>query len=272
VRRLNFSGSEQLGGSVIRQVARVAAWVLAVSSCVPLGMTLPYDDAPPAPNGHRIRTSVGWLTTEPSGVSATVAEGKVLLQPERINDRTVWQQVLHLQTDEGAVGDSILLDRNTLRPIATWHWTADGTYITRYNHRQVTREFRDRHGHDTKRVETLELEPYSARGVELVASALPLREGYTALIPVVFDTVPRGWSWMRITVLRELNVAERPDMPERDTWIVECDVENQRIRLWVAVDGRSVRRIEQLGPDGEVESTLRHMLLTVPDAARANGQ
>ena len=149
---------------------------------------------------------------------------------------------------------------------------APGTWITKYNHRQVERIFRTPDGHSVRRVETMDVEPYSDLGVELVASALPLREGYNALIPVVVDSERQGWDWLRITVARELNVAERPDMPERDTWIVNCDKIGDRMRIWVAVDGRAVRRIEHLGPDDAVQSVLRHMLLTVPTRGDAKSE
>ncbi len=264
VKRAGRAGSRQVKERRGRLI-RLAVAAVVVSACVPLGMTLPYDDAPPAPNGGRLRSSVAWLTTAPEGVNAsTVPQGRVSLQPKHIDGRDVWQQVRHLRTAEGEIGDSVLLDRNTLRPIVTWRWTPRGTWITKYNHRQVERTFRGPNGHSVKSVETMDVEPYADLGVELVASALPLHEGYEALIPVVVDSSARGWNWMRISVARELNVAERPDMPQRDTWIVDCDQLGSRMRIWVAVDGRAVRRIEYLSPDDSVRLVLRHMLLTVP--------
>jgi hypothetical protein len=47
-------------------------------------------------------------------------------------------------------------------------------------------------------------------------------------------------------------------------WIIDLQMSGERTRLWVAADGKSVRRIERLGPDNEVLGTVRRMLLGGP--------
>ena len=161
-------------------------------------------------------------------------------------------------------GDSILLDRANLRPVATWRWTPEGTYITHYNHRVVERVFEPVHGRPRRSVETMDVEPYSALGMELVAASLPLGDGYRGQLPVVVDTMPRGWSWLHFTVQTQMLVKERPDQVEKDMWIVDCDLDGERTRLWIAQEGHSLRKIQTLTQDNEVKTEIRRMLLSVP--------
>ena len=115
----------------------------------------------------------------------------------------------------------------------------------------------------------MDVEPYSALGVELLVASLPLGQGYHGVLPVAVDTAVRGWSWLRFDVQAEMTMQERPDQKAIETWIVDCDngansTGLERTRLYIAIDGRSVRKMQHLGPDNEVLGTLRRMLLAVP--------
>jgi hypothetical protein len=232
-----------------------------LSACSTVGLNLPFDGAPVAPDGLRLKPTMGWLTTQKIVEPGTMPEGSVALKQVRINRRIVWQQVRRLTTDQGEFADSILLDRETLRPIETWRWTPKGTYITRYNHRAVEREFRSPSGEISRSSEILEVEPYSALGVELVVSTLSLGDGETGLVPVAIDTAQRGWAWVRYTVRGEINAVERPNSRPVAVWLIDLDMLGERTRIWVASDGRAVRRIEHINEDNEVLSLVRRMLL-----------
>jgi hypothetical protein len=117
------------------------------------------------------------------------------------------------------------------------------------------------HGQPRRSVETLEVIPFSALGMELLVAALPLGEGYHGMLPVAVDTNARGWSWLHFTVETERTIRERPDQADRDTWIIDCDIGAERTRLFITIEGRSVRRIQRLTPDNVVLSELRRMLL-----------
>jgi hypothetical protein len=229
-----------------------------------LGLKLPSDGPPPVPEGTRIKTSIGLLTTKGLDQEDGVAEGSIALEVSRYQGRRIWQQVRHLTTPDGVQGDSILLERTTLRPIETWRWTPNGTYVARYHHRTITRTFQPIGGSPRSYSETLEVEPYSALGFELVVSAMTLGEGIKGLIPVAVDTAERGWSWLRYEVMREIDLVEQPHVPSKPTWVVDCTLDGERTRLWIAIDGRSVRRIEKLGPDNQVLATLRRVMITPP--------
>ena len=245
--------------------------VAPMLGCSPLGMNLPFDkDDLPMPDGGRVRASLGWITTKPGDAAATAPDGSIALEVVRKNGKPLWQQVRHFEGTDGTYGDSVLLDRTTLRPVATWRWTPKGTWRTNYNHRSVERLFTPRRGSSVRRVEMNEVEPYSALGAELVVSALPLSNGYKAQFPVAVDTSPRGWSWLKVTVMTEVNLVERPDVPAKSTWIVDCDVDGDRTRLWVAIDGRSVRKIQKLGPDNQVLGMIRRVLIGGPRKVASN--
>ena len=238
--------------------------VALLSACSTVGLNLPFDGPPVAPDGYRLKPALGWLTTQPTTEPGTAPEGSIALRSLRINRQNVWQQVRRITTDQGEFADSILLDRETLRPIQTWRWTPQGTWITRYNHRAVEREFRSPHGQVSRWREILDIEPYSALGIELLVSTLSMGQNEKGMVPVTIDTVERGWTWVKYTVVREMNLAERPNARPMTMWIIDLEMSGERTRLWVAADGKSVRRIERLGPDNEVLSTVRRMLLGGP--------
>ena len=242
--------------------------IAGLTACVPLGMSLPSDDPPPEPSGSHIKATVGWLTTQRADAAVAAPEGSIAIDVVHIAGRTLLQQVRRYRVGEAAYGDSILLERSTLRPFTTTRWTPRGTYVATYNHRVVERIFRPLHGPQRRSVETLDVEPYSALGMELVVSALPLSDGYHGVLPVAVDTAVWGWSWLHFEVQRELSLQERPDQKQKDMRIVDCSVGTDRTRLWIDMDGRSVRRIERLGPDNEVLGTIRRMLLGAPQPVR----
>ncbi|HEY4100021.1 MAG TPA: hypothetical protein VGM20_03995 [Gemmatimonadales bacterium] len=242
--------------------------LVVLSACSTIGMSLPYDDAPPEPVGGRVKPSVGWLTTKIKDDDASAPEGSIAIDIVHIGGRVMLQQVRHFTTGERMTGDSVLLDRTTLRPIATWRWTNKGTYIVHYNRRVVERIFRSINGSTTRRIETEDVEPYSALGMELVIASMPLGGGYHGLIPVVVDTAPRGWEWLRFEVQTEMDMQERPDMAGRELWVVSADIGPVRTRLWIAAEGRSVRRIELVNRDNELLGVVRRLLLGLPQGAK----
>lgn len=241
--------------------------IAGLVGCVPLGMSLPFEaEETLAPEGARIKAAVGWLTTEPGETATGNPDGQITIQIVHFTGRTLLQQVRHYKVGDAAYGDSVLLDRTTLRPVATWRWTPRGTYIARYNHRVVDRVFEPVRGGSIHSSETLDLEPYSALGVELIIASLPLSQGFHGVLPVAVDTAQRGFSYLRFEVQTEMTMQERPDQKGISTWLVDCDNGAnssglERTRLYIAVDGRAVRKIQHLGPDNEVLSTLRRMLL-----------
>ncbi|HEY4321077.1 MAG TPA: hypothetical protein VGM77_07835 [Gemmatimonadales bacterium] len=237
---------------------------LALGACVRLGMTLPYDDPQPEPQGSRIRPTLGWLAVGKEGGPLRAPDGSLAIDVVHINGHTLLQQVRHFQDDKTSWGDSTLLDRQTLRPVETWRWTPAGTYVTSYNHRVVERVFKPVHGSAQRSSEIVDVEPYSGLGIELVVASLPLSDSYKAMVPVVVDTSARGWSWLNIQVERELAVSERSDVKPRQEWIVDCDLGTERIRMFIAVEGRLVRKMQWLDHDNTVLSETRRMLLGLP--------
>jgi hypothetical protein len=252
------------------------ALVLTLAACAPLGMTLPTDDiAPPPPDGGRIKPTLGWLSTKTAQGAGGAPEGSIEIKIVRSgHGAATLQQVRHYRKADGFYGDSVILDRNTLRPIETFRWTPAGTYIARYNHRTIERIFEPVKGSPVRSAETLDVEPYSYLGIELVIAALPLGAGYpSGMLPVAVDTASRGWGWLKFTLMQEQSIAERPDQKPFDVWIVDCEsgpgpVAIGKTRLYIAIDGRSVRKIEYLTPDNEVLGTLKRMLLAIPIHAK----
>jgi hypothetical protein len=248
--------------SPVARLVTLAAALLC--GCSTVGLNLPFEGAPVLPDGLRLKPSIGWLTTHPVSDPAAVPDGSVSLRSTRVGSRQAWEQVRRLVTATGEYSDSILLDKETLRPIQTWRWTPRGTYIVRYNHRSVEREFQPIAGLSSRWSEILEVEPYSALGAELIVATLPMGEGQTGMVPVTVDTLEKGWAWMKYTVMREIDMIERPNAKPITAWVVDLDMAGDRSRVWIAADGKSIRRIEKLGPDNEVLSTVRRMLLGGP--------
>jgi hypothetical protein len=247
-------------------------WAVAcLSGCTLLGH-LPYDpmESPPQPDGHRIKPEVGWITTTRPEEGGTVPDGQTSISIVHIDNTAYIQRVRRFRVGVQQYADSILLDRSTLRPLETWRWTPKGTYITRYNHRIVSRTFRAPNGRQSHSVETLDVEPFAALGMDLIVASLPLSEGYKGLLPVSVDTMPRGWSWLHFEVQREMTIQERSDQADRQTLIIDCDIGPDRTRLYVATDGRSVRKMQGLTPDNTITWQIRRMLLSMPAGIKAN--
>jgi hypothetical protein len=255
----------------------VGCLLAGLSSCVPLGMSLPSDDEQPIPEGGRIKAAVGWLATRPGDAANGAPDGEMRISVVHLAGRTLLQQVRRYSIGEARFGDSVLLERSSLRPVETWRWTPRGTYVARFNHRVVERIFQPVRGASVRTTETLDLEPYSALGMELVIASLPLSQGYHGLLPVAVDTAARGGSsWLRFEVQAEIERQERPDQKGFTVWIVDCNNGEhssglERTRLYIAIDGRSVREVQHLGPDNEKLGTIRRMLLGAP-AARKVGE
>lgn len=277
---MSAHGGEKLhlivsGRHNFRTIWPVASLLTGLLACAPLGMTLPSDLEPPQPEGSRIKQANGWLTTERTEIAGGAPEGSIAISILRINGRPTLQQVRHYLVGEAVYGDSLLLDRTTLKPIETHRWTPAGEFVAKYNHRVVERTFFPMKGELVRSSETLDVEPYSALGMELFVASLPLNVGYVGVLPVAVDTARRGWAWLKFTVQREQQLQERRDQRSLDVWIVDC--ENgpgepglERTRLWIAIDGRSVRKIEHIDADNTVLGTLRRMLLPAPQRQSAN--
>jgi hypothetical protein len=190
-------------------------------------------------------------------------DGSLALEALRYQGRAAWQQVRRWQEPKGEHSDSIILDRSTLRPIITFRTTPEGTWIAKYNLRSVERSFVPAGGEKGawKRTELFQNTPYSALGIDLVISSLPLIEGWKGLLPVTVDTLQHGWSWVRFEVMREMSITEKPSWMPKSSWVVDYSLNGERFRLWIAQEGRSIRRIEKLGPDNEIVHQLRRVLL-----------
>lgn len=250
----------------------LACLAAALWACAPLGMTLPTDELnPPQPEGGRIKPDLGWLTSKRAEAAAGAPTGQLAISVVRTSGRSQLQQVRHYMIGEATYGDSILLDRTTLKPVITYRWTPAGTYIAKYNHRVIDRTFVPVHGSPSTSSETLDVEPFSWLGMELLVASLPLSSGYFGVIPVAVDTASRGWGYMKFTVQSEQQLQERRDQKGFDVWIVDCEngpgaTGLERMRLWIRIDGRSVRRIEHIDADNVVLGTLRRTLLPLPVA------
>ncbi len=270
---------ETLALIVARRHLFRSRWTLAclagvLYACAPLGMTLPTDELnPPQPDGGRIKADLGWLTSDRNESGTGAPTGQLSIAIVRTNGRPLLQQVRHYMVGEEMYGDSILLDRTTMKPVVTYRWTPAGTYIARYNHRQIERTFVPLRGTPSSSSETLDVEPFSWLGMELLVASLPLSAGYPGVIPVAVDTATRGWGYMKFTVHSEQQLQERRDQKGFDVWIVDCDngpgsTGLERTRLWIKVDGRSVRRIEHIDADNTVLGMLRRTLLPMPTPKR----
>ncbi len=233
-----------------------------VGGCSRIGLNLPSDAPDPIAAGRSVKPAFGWITSRVGPGAERAPDGSIALEAIRYEGRAAWQQVRRWNEPAGEHADSILLERTTLRPIMTVRTTPAGVWTARYNLRSVDRRFAPANGkggwHSTEIVENA---PYSALGIELVIAALPLVEGWKGILPVTVDTVDRGWSWLRFEVMREMSLTEKPNWVTKNSWVVDYTLNGEQTRLWIAQEGRSVRRIEKIGADNEVLHSLRRVLI-----------
>ncbi len=244
-----------------RGVVVVLVGVL-LGGCSRIGLNLPSDAPDPIAAGRSVKPSFGWVTTRVGPGAEREPDGSIALEAIRYEGRAAWQQVRRWNEPSGEHADSIILERSTLRPIVTTRMTPEGSWTTRYNLRAVDRRFTPIQGRGGwHHAEIVENAPYAALGIELVIAALPLTEGWKGILPVAVDTLDHGWSWLRFEVMREMTLTEKPNWVTKNSWVVDYTLNGQQTRLWIAQEGRSVRRIEQLGPDNVVLHTMRRVLL-----------
>lgn len=230
--------------------------------CAPVGLNLPSDQPDPVPQGRSVRPTFGWITTNREEGVGRAPDGSIALEAVRYQGRAAWQQVRRWQEADGEHSDSILLERSSLRPIVTVRTTPLGVWTARYNLRSVERAFQPARGSGGwKRTELFQNTPYSALGIELVISSLPLTDGWKGILPVTVDTMQQGWGWLRFEVMREMSLTEKPSWMPKSSWVVDYTLNNEHFRLWIAQEGRSIRRIEKLGPDNEIIYQMRRVLL-----------
>ncbi|MBL0180074.1 MAG: hypothetical protein IPP98_13280 [Gemmatimonadetes bacterium] len=233
-----------------------------VGGCSRIGLNLPSDAPDPIAAGRSVKPAFGWITTRVGPGAERAPDGSIALEAVRYDGRAVWQQVRRWKEPAGEHADSIILERSTLRPIVTTRMTPKGTWTVRYNLRSVDRRFTPAKGRGGwHHAEIVENAPYSALGIELVIAALPLTEGWKGILPVVVDTADHGWSWLRFEVMREMSLTEKPNWVTKSSWVVDYTLNGEQTRLWIAQEGRSVRRIEKIGPDNEVLHSMRRVLL-----------
>jgi len=236
--------------------------LLALLGCTRVGLNLPSDAPDPIPEGRSLRATFGWITTRKGDGAERAPDGSIAIEATRYQGRAAWRQVRRWQEPDGEHADSILLERSTLRPIVTYRMTPKGTYEARYHLREVQRRFLPTGGTGGwKRSELVENAPYSALGIELVISSLPLTEGWKGILPVTVDTLQRGWSWLRFEVMQQMSLTEKPSWLPKNSWVVDYTLNGEQTRLWIAQEGRSIRRIERIGADNEVLHAMRRVLL-----------
>ena len=233
-----------------------------LGGCSRIGLNLPSDAPDPIAAGRSVKPAFGWITTRVGPGAERAPDGSIALEAIRYEGRAAWQQVRRWNEPSGEHAGSIILERSTLRPIVTTRMTPKGTWTARYNLRSVERRFTPAKGRGGwRQSEIVENAPYAALGIELVIAALPLTEGWKGILPVAVDTVDHGWSWLRFEVMREMSLTEKPNWVTKSSWVVDYTLNGEQTRLWIAQEGRSVRRIEKIGPDNVVLHSMRRVLL-----------
>jgi hypothetical protein len=177
-----------------------------------------------------------------------VHEGEFRVDTSRVGGERIFIITRRsLDAQQRPVLDSVWLDGWTLRTLHTASHRATGVLRQRFDRRAVFSELTGADGRTKRRKTLYEAEPYSAVGIEVVISTLPLQEAAGGQLPVV-DGLGGDLSWLTYEVLSKLQEARSAvgGIVIRPVWLVEVGLRGEKQRLWIDGMDRSIVRRESV--------------------------
>jgi hypothetical protein len=196
-----------------------------------------------SPEHLRDFTVVRQLTlTRGDSISPFGTQTETLTSGE-LDGRPTLLDVLVFDTPRGKTVDSSWIDSKTLKPLRLRSDNAA---------RSVTLEFGDGRVQgrtvpaDSAPVitdRTLEVSPFEWNVMALAVSALPLKEGYCASLPVYSDRSGRV-SWYQVEVVGDTMIERKSRRPE-PVWevVARADSASPQVRYWISRHHRVVSRV-----------------------------
>ena len=162
---------------------------------------------------------------------------------DTLDGRPVLLDVLTFETPNATTVDSSWIDARTLRPLRMHSSNAARVVRLEFDGRLVRGGTTPREGAPTSLDRRLDVRPFEWNMFGLAVSALPLRTGYRATMPVYTDRIGRA-AWYAVEVVRDTTLV-RPNGYHAPMWEVLATGDSgvPSARFWVSQRHRFVDRV-----------------------------
>jgi hypothetical protein len=161
----------------------------------------------------------------------------------RLNGRPTLLDVLVFDTPRARTIDSSWIDPETLKPLRFQSHNTARTVTLDFAEDRVRGQTTPADSAPTTYDRKLGVAPFEWNVLALAISALPLREGYCANLPVYSDRSARV-SWYQVHVVRDTNIERKTRSPE-PVWevVARADTAAPEARYWISRRHRVVSRV-----------------------------
>jgi hypothetical protein len=161
----------------------------------------------------------------------------------RLNGRPTLLDVLVFDTPRARTIDSSWIDSETLKPLRFQSHNASRTVKLDFAGDRVRGQTTPADSAATVFDRKLGVAPFEWNVLALAVSALPLREGYCARLPVYTDRLDRV-SWYRVHVVGDTTIERKTRGPE-PVWevVARADTAAPEARYWISRRHRVVSRV-----------------------------
>jgi hypothetical protein len=166
-----------------------------------------------------------------------------ILSSSELDGRPTLLDVLVFDTPRGKTVDSSWIDPKTLKPIRLKSDNAARSVVLDFNADRVRGETTAEDSAPTITDRRVAVPPFEWNVMALAISALPLRRGYCANLPVYSDRSGRV-TWYKVQVLGETTIARRSRGPE-PVWevVARPDSTAPEAHYWINRHHRVVSRV-----------------------------
>jgi hypothetical protein len=188
-------------------------------------------------------TVVRQLTLTRGDTSRPFGTQTETLTSGRLNGRPTLLDILVFDTPRARTVDSSWIDRETLKPLRFQSHNAARTVRLDFVADRIRGQTTPADSAPTYFDRRLGVAPFEWNVLALAVSALPLRQGYCANLPVYTDRFDRV-SWYKVQVVRDTTIERKTRGPEA-VWevVARADTAAPEARYWISRRHRVVSRV-----------------------------
>jgi hypothetical protein len=196
-----------------------------------------------SPQHLRDFTVVRQLTLTRGDSSSPFGTQTETLTSGTLDGRPTLLDILVFDTPRGRTVDSSWIDSETLKPLRLKSDNAARSVTLKFGNGRVQGRTLPVDSAPVLTDRRLEVSPFEWNVMALAVSALPLRDGYCATLPVYSDRSGRV-SWYQVDVVGHTTIERKSRGPE-PVWevIARADSASPQVRYWISRHHRVVSRV-----------------------------
>jgi hypothetical protein len=158
------------------------------------------------------------------------------------------RRVQIIRTARGVLTDTSVAMKDTLAPLSHNSQNAAREMSLNFNGKHITGSIKPSQGEAKAIEETLEAPAFDSSLLDIIVRALPLRDKYSAQIPVYIQE-RGGTTWAKCEVIGS-EVVTLGDKTKVETWVVEMTLPASRTTFRIAKDTREMVRMTHVSKTG----------------------